>query len=82
MGYFAARGLMYLNLTCGPESLLTFGEEIVRPLLGIHSIGYKAVFPMLTVGLFAMVFDVVEVNLANGEGERLNVLLCGHNDSE
>ena len=82
MGYFAARRLMYFNLTCGPESLFAFKFEIVRPFLGIHSIGDKAVFPMLTVGLFTVVFDVVEVNLANGERERLNVLLlCGHKDS-
>lgn len=67
MGYFAARWLMYLNLTCSTESLLAFEEEIVLPFLGIHTIGYKAVFPMLTVGLFAVVFDVVEVNLTYSE---------------
>lgn len=82
MGYFAARGLMYFNLTCGPESLFAFKLEIIRPLLGVHTIGDKAVFPMLTVGLFAVVLDIVEVNLANCERERLNVLLCGHKDSE
>ena len=67
MGYFAARGLMYFNLTCSSESLLAFREEIVLPLLDIHAIGYKAVFPMLTVGLFVVVFDVVEINLTDSE---------------
>ena len=83
VGNLAASGLVYLNLTSSSKSLLTFGEEIVCPFLDIHPIGYKAVFPVFTVGLFVVVLDVVEVNLANGERERLDVLLllCGHIDS-
>ena len=71
---------MYLNLTCSSESLLTFKVEIVAPLFFIKTVGYKAVFPVLTVGLFVVVFDVVEINLSDGERERLDVLLLlsGH----
>ena len=84
MGYFAARGLVYLNVTSDSESILTFAEEIVAPLLFIKAIGDKAVFPVLTIGLFVVVFNPVEVNLTNGERESLNVslTLCGHIGSE
>ena len=75
---------MYLNVTSDSESVLTLTEEIVAPFLFIKAIGDKAVFPVLTVGLFVVVFDPVEVDLANGERESLNVLLtlCGHIGSE
>ena len=67
MGYFAARGLMYFNLTSSSESLLTFEEEIVLPLLFIKTIGDEAILPILTIGLFVVVFDVMEVNLTDSE---------------
>ena len=84
MGNFAARWLVYLNVACDSESVLTFAKEIVAPFLFVKTIGDKAVFPVLTVGLFMVVFDPVKVNLANGERERLDVLLslCGHIGSE
>ena len=84
VGYFTTRWLVYLNLTCSTESLFTLAEEVVCPVLLIHAIGNKAVFHVLTVGLFCVVFEVVEVNLANGERESLDVLLtlCGHIGSD
>ena len=84
MGNLTAGWLVNLNLASSTESVLTFAKEIVAPLLFIKTIRDKAILPVLTVGLFCMVFDVVEVNLANGERESLNVLLtlCGHIGSE
>ena len=84
MGNLTAGWLVYLNVTSDSESILTFAEEIVAPLLFIKAIGDEAVFPVLTVGLFVVVFNPVEVNLTNGERESLNVLLtlCGHIGSE
>ena len=80
MGNLTAGWLVNLNLASSTESVLTFAKEIVAPLLFIKTIGDKAVFPVLTIGLFVVVFNPMEVNLANGERERLNVLLLlsGH----
>ena len=76
--------LVYLNVTSDTESVLTFAEEIVAPFLFIKTIGNKAILPVFTVGLFVVVFDVVEVDLAKRERESLNVklTLCGHIGSE
>ena len=80
MSNLATGWLVNLNVTCDTESILTFAEEIVAPLLFIKTIGNKAILPVFTVGLFVVVFDPVEVNLAKSERESLNVLLflCGH----
>ena len=80
MGNLTAGWLVNLNLASDSESVLTFAKEVVAPLLFIKTIRDKTVFPVLTVGLFCVVFDIVEVDLANGERESLNVklLLSGH----
>ena len=58
---------MNLNLASSTETLLTLKEEVVCPVLLIHAIGDKTVFPMLTIGLFCMVFEIVEIDLTDGE---------------
>lgn len=71
---------MNLNVTSDTESVLTLTEEIVAPFLFVKTIRDKAILPVLAVGLFVVVFDPVEVNLAKSERESLNVklLLSGH----